>query len=473
MLFALLGSGALSRSVEGFAWALIAYIVILIALVASEFRGWIRLGYLRRVDLSTILVYGGFAEALIAGALLVDASVERHPLALVVSVPALLILMMACDLTMAARIGRSERRATMELSPEEGAPRDDDEPQYGDSLQGDNQTTAIPDAPVQVTDVQVTDSDRAAAHGRCLRVLLDFGKLGVRGAGWIAPVAAIGVLGVGAVVAIGGVPRGVATSTTSRSSNRAGKSVSGGKSGGARISSGKGGSGGNGTAPAPWNGPCTEETRSGVSEIAFERMVSFFKMVRLEVGVEGCIEDLEGHVYPDDYYVTAVGAEQPTHEPLSFAIESERCGGALVLIAARKAVEEVIALAGPVCGVGPYPRYFVNKGDYYFLRSSVGVYIIFRKTETDEYEIMPPGLVRAWYHAMLAVNVWLWPSPPRRTGGGMLLYEMWSKRSTEHPEVTVTFNQHTGVGSYPGQSFPPDPKFEPLLGSLVNLAETA
>jgi hypothetical protein len=481
ILFAVLGSGALSRSVEGFAWALVAYVVVLIGLVASEFRRWISRGYFARGELLPVLVAGGFAETLLAGALLADALVERHPVALVVSVPVLLVLMIACDLMIAARIGGSESPPPIELAPENGepeehVPEDGDEPQ-GDWLQDVDQLATSTD--VSADESNAPDADHASAHRWSLRIVLDLGNLAVRGAEWIAPVAVVGVLGVCAVVAIGGVPKGATTSTTSGAQQNAGKAASGVKTGSSSTKGGTGGAGGHGgsgdgggsTTPPRWNGPCTEEMRGEVSKLAFERMISFFESAHLEVGVEGCIEDLEGHPYPKDYYVTAIGVEQPTHEPVSFAVESERCGGALVLNEARKALEEVMAQAGPVCGVDSYPRYYVGEADYYFLRSARGVYIIFRRTQANEYEVMPPGLVRTWYHAMLAVNTWLSPSPPRRIGDHMLSYEMWSPRNTKRAEVTVTFNEQTGVGSYPGQSYGPDPKFEPLLSRLLKLPE--
>ncbi len=479
MLFALLGSGALSRSVEGFAWALVAYVVVLIGLVASEFHRWISRGYLARGELLPVLMAGGFAETLLAGALLADALVERHPVALVVSVPVLLILMIACDLIIAVRIGGSESPATIELAPENGVPEGGDELQEGDRLQDLDQLAASTDVPANESDA--TDAHHSSAHRGSLRIVLDLGKLALRGAEWITPVAVIGVLGMCSVVAIGGVPKGARTSTTSGSQKNVGKAGSGGKSGGWHGTGGPSGSGGHGrsgvaegiTTPTRWNGPCAEETRGEVSQLAFERMVDLFEVVHLEVGVEGCIEDLEGHAYPHDYYVTAVGVEQPTHEPLSFAVQSELCGGSLVLNAARKAVEEVMAVAGPVCGVGPYPRYFLNKADYYFLRTAKGVYFVYERSGGGWYELVVPGLVRTWYHAMLAVGVWLYPSPPRQIGPHSLSYEMWAARNTERPELTITFNTVTGVGSYPGQSFSADATFEPLLSKLLKLAESS
>ncbi len=484
MLFALLGSGALSRSVEGFAWALVAYVVVLIGLVASEFHRWISRGYPARGELLPVLMAGGFAETLLAGALLADALVERHPVALVVSVLVLLILMIACDLIIAVRIGGSESPATLELAPENGAPEQEapeggDEPQEGDWLQDVDQLAASTDVPTDESDA--TDAHHSSAHRGSLRLVLDLGKLALRDAEWIAPVAMIGVLGVCAVVAIGGVPKGA---RTSGSQKNVGKAGSGGKSGGSHGPGDLGGPGGPGgygrsgvaegtTTPTRWNGPCAEETRGEVSQSAFERMVDLFEVVHLEVGVEGCIEDLEGHAYPHDYYVTAVGVEQPTHEPLSFAVQSERCGGSLVLNAARKAVEEVMAVAGPICGVGPYPRYFAQKSDYYFLRTTKGVFFVYERSGGGGYELVAPGLVRTWYHAMLAVGVWLYPSPPRQIGPHLLSYEMWAARNTERPELTITFNTVTGVGSYPGQSFPAEATFEPLLSKLLKLAESS
>jgi uncharacterized membrane protein YgcG len=477
MLFALLGSGALSRSVEGFAWALVAYVVVLIGLVASEFRRWITREYFARGELLPVLVAGGFVEALLAGALLDDVLVERDPLALVVSVPVLLVLLSACDLMIAAKIGASEPRVTTEPSPEEGAPEEGaleggDEPEGDDWLQEVDQPAVLAPALAQAPNPQPAHAPR-----EWWRVVLDLGKLGVIGAEWIAPVAVLGVFGVCIAVAIGGVPKGASTSTIGRpqkSVPRAGTGSKSGGSGGSGSSGGSGGSGGSGTHegnPAPWNGPCTDEGRDKVSKLAFERMVHLFEELHLEDAMEGCIADLEGHPYRDDYYVTAVGVEQPTGEPLSFAVQSERCGGALVLNEARKAVEEVMAKAGPVCGVGTYPRYWVKDSDYYFLRSPHGVWIIFRRSQADKYEIMQPGLVRTWYHAMLAVSTWLWPSPPQQLSDHILRYEMWSYRNTERPEVIVKFNERTGTGSYPGQSYSADSKFEPLRGKLLNLAE--
>jgi hypothetical protein len=502
MLFALLGSGAFSRSVEGFAWALVVYALVLIGLLASEFRRWIRGGYFGRQELLAVLAAGGFAETLLAGALLADALVERDPLALVISVPVLLVLMIACDLTIAARVGDSEAArwagsARDELASGSDAPKgqndlwDWERPAEWEHVDGWEQLAVSEplDGSADLVGSEeivgaanigehVVEEPAVSARRRSFRVVLSVLRLGVVGADWIAPVAVIGIAGICAVVAIGGVPKGTTITTVSAQRTTAASS-SGGRG---RSSGGKGSKSTSGDQSAAgtggfssggvvrWNGPCTEETRRRVSALAFERMVGFFVEVHLEVAVEGCIEDLEGHAYPHDYYVTAVGAEQPTHEPLSFAVQSEGCGGAMVLNAARKALEEVMAQAGPVCGVGLYPRYYAHNSDYYYLRTARGVYFIYRRTQADAYEVMRPGLARAWYHAMLAVNTWLAPAPPRRTGKYTLEYEMWSPRNTERPEVTITFNERSGVGSYPGQSFLAAPRFEPLLGKLLELA---
>ena len=280
-------------------------------------------------------------------------------------------------------------------------------------------------------------------------------------------------------VAIGGVPKGASTSTIGGPQKAVPRAATESKPGGSGSggSGGSGSSGGSGTGednPTPWNGPCTEEGRGKVSKLAFERMVNLFDEVHLEVSAKGCIADLEGHGSgPGDYYVTAAGIEQPSKEPLAYAVQGERCGGALVLNAARKAVEEVMAAAGPVCGVGPYPRYFLKKANYYFLRTAKGVYFVYERSGGGGYELVPPGLVRSWYHAMLAVNVWLYPSPPRQIGAHLLSYEMWAARNPERPELTITFNTVTGAGSYPQQSFPADPTFEPLLSKLLKLAESS
>jgi hypothetical protein len=477
MLFALLGSGALSRSVTGFAWALVVYVLILIGLLASELRRWIKSGYFGRDGLLPVLVAGGFAETLLAGAILADALVERDPVALVISVPVLLVFMIAGDLTVSARIIHSEAPSSNESQGDED--RDDDEDEDDDGLElYDWGEDAEAPADTAESASETLDVPPAAGGHASVSTVVDLVRLALFGAEWIAPVAVIGVVGVCVAVAIGGVPKGTVTAPPGVSAKTVVKGSAGksGGSGGKGGEGGKGGSGGSGdsgskTPPTPWNGPCTEETRGRVSELAFERMAGLFESVDLEPSVEGCISELEGHPYRDDYYVTAVGIEQPTGEPLSFAVQSERCGGALVLNVARKAVEEVMTKAGPVCGVGPYPRYRVKDSDYYYLRSPHGVWIVFRRSQTDEYEIMPPGLVRTWYQAMLAVGTWLWPSPPRRLGHHILRYEMWSYRNTERAELIVKFNKRTGTGSYPGQSFPADPKFEPLRGKLLNLAE--
>lgn len=474
MLFALLSSGAFSRSVECFALALVVYALILIGLLASEFQCWISRGYFRREDLLPVLVAGGFAETLLAGALLVDALVERHPLALVISVPVLLVFMIACDLAIAARIAVSDEWATSESQEDDDVDEEGDEPPESGWLGDAEEPAESADAAQEALDLRPVSVGSGS-----LGIGLGLIRLAVNSAEWIAPVAIIGIVGVCVAVAIGGVPKGATTSTSSGTqksvveAGSAGKSGSSGTKGGTGGTGGRGGSGGDGsTTPlARWDGPCTEETRGSVSKVAFERMVGLFESAHLEASVEGCIDELEGHPYRGDYYVTAVGVEQPTREPLSFAVQSERCGGAVVLNAARKALEEVMARAGPVCGVGVYPRYWVKDSDYYFLRSPRGVWITYRRSQTDEYEVMPPGLVRTWYHAMLAVGTWLWPSPPRRVGNHMLRYEMWSYRNTERPEVIVTFDERTGIGSYPGQSFPADSNFEPLLGKLLKLAE--
>jgi hypothetical protein len=489
MLFALLGSGALSRSVEGFAWALVVYALILIGLLASEFRGWINRGYFRREELLPVLVAGSFAETLLAGALLADALLERNPLALVISVPVLLVLMIAGDLAISARILASDTLATSEshlgddVHDDEQQHLADDELELSDWLEEDVEPAESADGAQQSPDIRPV-----SAGGASVRVVVNLSRLAVFGTEWIAPVAVIGVFGVFAVVAIGGVPKGLTTSRSSGTHKGVVKVAVVGKAGGSPTKEGGAGSaggqgrsvGGAGTTPTPlWDGPCTEETRGRVSKLAFERMVGLFESVHLEPDVEGCIVELEGHPYRGDYYVTGVGVEQPTGEPLSFAVQSERCTGALVLNEARKAVEEVIAKAGPVCGVGTYPRYWVNDpntgsdqdSDYYFLRSPHGVWIVYRRSQSEKYEIMRPGLMRAWYHAMLAVGTWLWPSPPQHLGNHILRYELWSYRNTERPEVIVKFNELTGTGSYPGQSFPADSKFEPLRGKLLTLAE--
>jgi hypothetical protein len=473
LFFAMLAAGLFTPSVGVFGWMMVGVAALIALLIWAQIARWHAEGVFDEQRFRLILILALCAEASATTALFTIGILLRSPGPLVFSAAGLFVFIALLDIAFALAVG-------------------DPDPEMEDDGKADQaQQSAAPVEPsvgaagssARTPEEQPSGSRRRIA-GLVAGAWTLLTVVGQQLSRLIGPIAVMAVIGCFVAVALGHVTKPVPS--PSKGSPAGGGLASSGKTGGGTRGRSVEGSIHDGktiTTPSsptphplepPWNGPCGRPSKPKVSPKAVTRMLKLFSAeTHLEPSVEGCIGMMEPYEYQGNYYVTATGIEVPTKEVLSYVVYSEKYGGVLVLEAARAKLDAVVAEAGPVGGVGRYPRYYVEKGDYYLLRSAVGIYVLIREKETDGYEVLRPGLARAWYILMVDLNRWLWLSPPLPGPHGELIYKLWSPRNTERAETEVIFDPKTGI-AYCGKTvFKPRRKFEPSLTELIELGKEA
>jgi hypothetical protein len=479
----LLVAGVFSSSEGMFAWAIVGFDLTMALLVIAQLPRWQASGSFEKVELLPTLVLALCGESAAVSALLVIGALIRSPVPLVVSAIGLLLSVAVCDIAVALRVRRvaSAGEQHDHASDEPALPQ----PQglYGAGRKRDGQTPAIAQRAASGQRESSSGSRaptvRVLAHARTLAA-----AHGIRLSQSIAPIALTGAMSIGVATYAGHLSTpnaapasSVARSGTARTQERhAFEKTEAGSEHNAQRAEGRASN--PATPPAtrkgPWNGPCGTPPKSSVSFKAATRMLRLFDVEsHLEPSVEGCVGAMEPHRYPGDFYVTATGIEAPSGETLAFAVYSERYGGLIVLKSAQAELEALIELVGPVGGVGRYPRYLASSGDYYLLRTPLGMYVLIRETAEQGYELLPPGLAKAWYLLMVTLETWLWPSRPIPGPHGGSIYQMWAPRNAERPAAEVVFDPATGAATCGKIVYRPEPRFELSLTVLVERAADA
>ena len=161
----------------------------------------------------------------------------------------------------------------------------------------------------------------------------------------------------------------------------------------------------------PWDGPCPPLPPSPATlqraREAFERL--YLSESHLQPSDVGCITSISAHKFGQEFFASALGTNLETNAPLSYALDSERYGSVLVLASAMSAIQKMTAEVGTVGGVGRFPYYKAAEGDFYLLRTRLGVAVLIRRLTTESYELLPPTVARAWLGAMNELEEWLWP----------------------------------------------------------------
>jgi hypothetical protein len=461
LLLALLVAGSLSSSIDVFAWVIAGFGALAASLVGAQIPRWQSDRHFQGAALLQTLILALCAESAAATALFVVGAVVRSSTALVATAIGLLLFIAVCDVTVALRIRRSgwtderhgETSHDQRAVPQSQASRTR-------AKNSEREVPALPKRPLMT------------AFAVLWTILVGIGLALSRR---IAPIAIIGVMGVGIAAYTGRLSRKVSGSQPS--------TVNGGIASGVHspYASTQHPAQTTSKAATPhvvgqhrWNGPCGSPPSSKVSPDAVTRMVKLFNVEsHLEPSAEGCIGVMIFHFYPGDNYVTTTGSETSTGETLSFAVYSEKHGGLMVLNDARAKLEALLEQVGPVGGVGRYPRYLVGSGDYYLLRTALGMYVFIRERADRAYEQLRPGLAKAWYLLMVTLETWLWPSHPLPGLHGKLIYKLWSPRNTERAEAEITFDPKTGIASCGQTLYRPNPSFELSLTKLVELAESS
>lgn len=469
----LLLAGYLSRTLDEFAWVLFGFACALFLLICSQVARWRRDQRLGNPGLQFALVLCLCLETALDAALAVLAVLERSVPVLVAGAVVLLLGTVACDIAVARRIRRAERPRRQAREPTRdthGGAASSGRWLWDWTTILDESGGFLPVAPPDKGSEDATGTRRPARGA--LGVLV---SLAVAYSQSVGPVAAAGAICVLIAAGTGhfahrhhhGGNGGASASAGSESTETPGTGVGGSSNPG--TSSRAGGSGA-GLAPvAVWNGPCSAHpSEPRVSPKAVRRMLRLLKHeTHLEPSLEGCVGEMTPHDSHRDFYVTAPGVQTQTNAELSYIVYSEHYGGVLVLEDARSELEAVVREAGPVGGVGRFPHYRFSAGDFYLLRSPRGVYVLLRAPGADAYEILRPGLMRAWYLLSFETNHLLSVSPPISLPNGTLIYRMWSPELPK--EIEVLFDPRSDTATAGPTAFPAYAKFEPSLNELVEL----
>ncbi len=176
------------------------------------------------------------------------------------------------------------------------------------------------------------------------------------------------------------------------------------------------------------------------------------------------------HHHGKEFYASAFGVEPITGAHLSYALDSERYGGVIVLWAASSIVETLVAQLGPIGGVGRYPDYEAGEdGDYYLLRTPRGIYALTRQHRDDEYVVLTPTVARAWLGAMKEAREWLWPSTAQ---GDHAIVQLGTGDPTGRKVTEITVDTATDEARRGKYRYPASPVAELSLAELQALAPT-
>lgn len=233
-------------------------------------------------------------------------------------------------------------------------------------------------------------------------------------------------------------------------------------------------------APSPWDGKCVAVRQYSGATTKAKHSVSL--LYETESGMthlhEGCFGQIVHYRYtfPNhkwENYFTTVGTNPQSREDLTFAVDSEHFGAYIFMWAVASLIQALIAKVGPVGGVGRFPQYQAGaSGDFYLVRSRVGIFVFIRRKQTESYIELPPTVARAWLGDMKAVHEWLWPSPPENGLKGEILFQLWSNNHTQI-EGTVKWIPSTGLAERGHVPYPAKPVIELNLSELTKLANSA